>query len=306
MEGFYSNNNPIQKITASTNNASSIDPKKDHQFISSRARFPLTNLSLGSYTASDFQEMDPRLIRYSHAVAASGILQSTGDMFQSPAIDTSKFHPMLLHQYHSNFSSLSPLSAVEKLDTPSSGSPPVFTTPVKVEEDVLVMDGILVGSQPGGRTRSASDSGSSSSGNSLYKTEICRSWEDSGSCRYGSKCQFAHGKEELRPSRYSNKNKSEGGWQICKSFTAGTCTYSKCRFVHQIPAPPMATETVSSTKPEQEIRSILIPDWSPEDDGIVVTEGSPARRDVDAHIHEVLYGPRRGRRLPVFAEICPD
>jgi hypothetical protein len=24
---------------------------------------------------------------------------------------------------------------------------------------------------------------------SLYKTELCRSWEESGACRYGHKCQ---------------------------------------------------------------------------------------------------------------------
>lgn len=32
----------------------------------------------------------------------------------------------------------------------------------------------------------------------LYKTELCRSWEEKGSCRYGTKCQFAHGEDELR------------------------------------------------------------------------------------------------------------
>lgn len=32
----------------------------------------------------------------------------------------------------------------------------------------------------------------------LYKTELCRSWEEKGSCRYGPKCQFAHGEDELR------------------------------------------------------------------------------------------------------------
>jgi hypothetical protein len=32
----------------------------------------------------------------------------------------------------------------------------------------------------------------------LYKTELCRSWEEKGSCRYATKCQFAHGEEELR------------------------------------------------------------------------------------------------------------
>eukprot|EP00475_Leptophrys_vorax_P011258 TRINITY_DN1777_c0_g1_i1.p1 TRINITY_DN1777_c0_g1~~TRINITY_DN1777_c0_g1_i1.p1 ORF type:complete len:582 (-),score=144.25 TRINITY_DN1777_c0_g1_i1:73-1818(-) len=34
----------------------------------------------------------------------------------------------------------------------------------------------------------------------LYKTELCRSFSKDGVCRYGNKCQFAHGIEELRPS----------------------------------------------------------------------------------------------------------
>lgn len=33
----------------------------------------------------------------------------------------------------------------------------------------------------------------------LYKTEPCRGWEAAGSCRYGVRCQFAHGVHELRP-----------------------------------------------------------------------------------------------------------
>jgi tristetraprolin len=32
----------------------------------------------------------------------------------------------------------------------------------------------------------------------LYKTELCRSWEEKGTCRYAGKCQFAHGEDELR------------------------------------------------------------------------------------------------------------
>lgn len=34
----------------------------------------------------------------------------------------------------------------------------------------------------------------------LYKTELCRSFNRTGYCRYGLKCQFAHGIQELRPS----------------------------------------------------------------------------------------------------------
>lgn len=32
----------------------------------------------------------------------------------------------------------------------------------------------------------------------LYKTELCRSFEEKGECRYGDKCQFAHGDTEQR------------------------------------------------------------------------------------------------------------
>lgn len=32
----------------------------------------------------------------------------------------------------------------------------------------------------------------------LYKTELCRSWEEKGTCRYGPKCQFAHGEDEIK------------------------------------------------------------------------------------------------------------
>ncbi|GMH17937.1 hypothetical protein Nepgr_019778 [Nepenthes gracilis] len=88
---------------------------------------------------------------------------------------------------------------------------------VKIDEDVLVMDGILVGSVAGGgrlRQPATSDSGRSlslsySSGGSLYKSEICRFWEASGTCHFGLKCQFAHGKEELRLAHFANRNTAE-------------------------------------------------------------------------------------------------
>lgn len=66
---------------------------------------------------------------------------------------------------------------------------------------------------------------------SLYKTELCRSFEETGTCRYGMKCQFAHGKDELRPVLRHPKYKTE----ICRTFhSTGTCPYGKrCRFIHQ-------------------------------------------------------------------------
>ncbi|KAK1349825.1 C3H1-type domain-containing protein [Heracleum sosnowskyi] len=159
------------------------------------------------------------------------------------------------------------LSCLENLDSPivrynRSGSPRpkspiVFSTPVKVMEDVVVMDGVLVGPVSGGRDRSLSmsDSGGSSSsgGNGFYKTEICRQWEDFGSCRYGAKCQFAHGKEERRPTRFSNKSKLET--QICNLYTSGSCSYGfRCRFIHQQNNSPASGKdssfTVTSSTPQ--------------------------------------------------------
>lgn len=53
-----------------------------------------------------------------------------------------------------------------------------------------------------GSTNAGSQNGGGPSANNrklgLYKTELCRSWEEKGTCRYGTKCQFAHGEEELR------------------------------------------------------------------------------------------------------------
>jgi len=65
----------------------------------------------------------------------------------------------------------------------------------------------------------------------LYKTELCRSFQETGLCRYGHKCQFAHGQHELRPVLRHPKYKTE----ICKTFTnTGACTYgNRCRFIHQ-------------------------------------------------------------------------
>lgn len=53
---------------------------------------------------------------------------------------------------------------------------------------------------------------------------------ETGACRYGPKCQFAHGEHELRPVLRHPKYKTE----ICRNYEeTGTCPYgSRCRFVH--------------------------------------------------------------------------
>jgi len=91
----------------------------------------------------------------------------------------------------------------------------------------------------------------------LYKTELCKSWVESGLCRYGEKCQFAHGPTELRPVLRHPKYKTE----ICKTFhTYGTCPYGKrCRFVHTSPLennpPKKEVESESGKDKEKESES---------------------------------------------------
>jgi len=68
--------------------------------------------------------------------------------------------------------------------------------------------------------------------NEKYKMELCRTWNETGNCPYGKRCQYAHGVEELRcptaekPSAYKTVR--------CRNFwELGHCPYGKrCRFVH--------------------------------------------------------------------------
>ena len=62
-----------------------------------------------------------------------------------------------------------------------------------------------------------------------YKTELCRNFSTYGSCSYSSRCQFAHGYEELRCRTRHPKYKTE----LCRNFLAGHCKYgSRCQFLH--------------------------------------------------------------------------
>lgn len=55
-----------------------------------------------------------------------------------------------------------------------------------------------------------------------YKTELCRPFQESSFCRYGDKCQFAHGLSELRSLSRHPKYKTEP----CRTFhTTGFCPY---------------------------------------------------------------------------------
>lgn len=82
-----------------------------------------------------------------------------------------------------------------------------------------------------------------------YKTELCRPFEETGECKYGEKCQFAHGAHELRQLPRHPKYKTE----LCRTFhTTGFCPYGpRCHFIHKeepaskvVCAPPVSDQTV--------------------------------------------------------------
>lgn len=65
----------------------------------------------------------------------------------------------------------------------------------------------------------------------LYKTETCRNWERFKHCKYGEKCQFAHGEQELRKRDMGPNFKI----RPCKNYERdGVCPYGhRCHFIHR-------------------------------------------------------------------------
>ncbi|XP_073274136.1 uncharacterized protein [Primulina huaijiensis] len=261
----------------------------------------------------------------------------------------------ILDPYASD-SSDSPSPLMKYLCAPGLGatvpSSPVFVTPLKVEEDVLVMDGIPVPkSNKGGRARvrstltslslnstsSSQPFGVGSENSCSNKADICRNWEDSGICRLSSKCQSAHGKEDLRPPRFSGKNKLEIFKQYISSSGSSSSSHGKksCS-VQQIiasstaaaalslPTPPTMASSTSTLEIKPNYASIddsKVPNpalscsnWSPLDDGIEVVlplglserKKNPSKEDLEAQIQKILYGIGSTKRLPVFLNICTD
>ncbi|CAG9583227.1 unnamed protein product [Danaus chrysippus] len=78
--------------------------------------------------------------------------------------------------------------------------------------------------------RTTSDPAPPPPATSRYKTELCRPFEEAGVCKYGDKCQFAHGVRELRNLQRHPKYKTE----LCRTFhSVGFCPYGpRCHFVH--------------------------------------------------------------------------
>nr|GEU44730.1 mRNA decay activator protein ZFP36 [Tanacetum cinerariifolium] len=379
---------------------------------------PITKLpSPNSYYNQKGPVVDPYASPDGHTSGSENVsspflryIQSARTLF-SPPLSAGDYPALAEYKYHRSSGNRSSVgSSRMELPPRQSRSPVVFSnSPVKGEDDVLVMDGVLVKNQPvvrnrslssslkdfggssfsGGSSYSASSSlsgglssysGSSSSGGSSYsassslsggsssyigswssggssysassslsggsssyigswssggsssysgssssgglsssgsknfKTELCLSYlEKSGFCRYGTKCQFAHGNKELRQSPVTYKTVLQK--TPCKYRLSGTCAFgSKCRFLHYETS-PLESSSVPSISPfkldEPTISNVNIKsnNWTPLDDGIDIKTANgttQAEEEFEAYVNKVLYGPRRMKRLPVFNQICPE
>ena len=66
-----------------------------------------------------------------------------------------------------------------------------------------------------------------------YKTELCKYYEINGYCKYGDKCAYAHGKENLR-SKVTNSTAYRTK-KCVQFFENGYCPYgNRCQFAHQL------------------------------------------------------------------------
>lgn len=63
------------------------------------------------------------------------------------------------------------------------------------------------------------------------KTEMCRNWEMNGFCRWGTKCSYAHGEDELVKKTHLPRNFMT---RTCDTFHKdGFCSFGKrCQFMH--------------------------------------------------------------------------
>eukprot|EP00210_Caulerpa_lentillifera_P003599 g3434.t1 len=174
-------------------------------------------------------------------------------LLQQNSIRFTKLHPSCKNlDIYGSISPLSYINVLGNLEKQESSISPSSKRTISGEYDVEELDlqeaGYLYSSQiryarlnGGGGTPSTdtdsdkwpvrTSSSMSSKEKTLYKTELCRSWEETGKCSYGGKCQYAHGKEELRAVMRHPKFKTE----VCCTFVMiGTCPYGRrCRFIHK-------------------------------------------------------------------------
>ncbi|CDS09665.1 hypothetical protein LRAMOSA02342 [Lichtheimia ramosa] len=144
----------------------------------------------------------------------------------------------------------------------------------------------------------------------LYKTEMCRNWNEIGHCRYGKKCRFAHGEHELRVIQRHARYKTE----ICRTYhRTGTCLYGvRCTFIHDEQRPlggdrSLIHATSSNSSNASDIESSSS-SYTSSSNATSSVERLESMFDHDAAFYYDTMGtfplPKKERRLAAFSSIC--
>ncbi|KAI6186230.1 Tristetraprolin [Aphelenchoides besseyi] len=156
---------------------------------------------------------------------AFGVLQPTlSNDSEWPALNTAPTRPelppvMKIPAYNTEHRAIAQTNSLGRI-TPNNPLACRRSTPIVNNSQQL-----LVSNSP-----QPSGANSAPKNPKLYKTELCRSWMDSGRCNYGDRCQYAHGEGEKRPIPRHPKYKTEA----CQSYhQSGYCPYGpRCHFIH--------------------------------------------------------------------------
>merc|ERR1712055_553557 len=89
---------------------------------------------------------------------------------------------------------------------------------------------------------------------SRYKTEMCRPFQENGTCKYGDKCQFAHGMNEVRNVNRHPKYKTD----LCRTYhSVGFCPYGpRCHFIHALEEMQKSPERLPEKKATGPIKQL--------------------------------------------------
>ena len=116
-----------------------------------------------------------------------------------------------------------------------------------------------------------------------YKTELCKFFEINGQCKFGSRCAYAHGKEELR-SKVA-KTSAYRSRKCYQFFEKGYCPYgNRCQFAHAL---------------KSNIEN------NPYEKDMCFTKTLKTLSKME-NIENIKSFPEKKRRLPIFESIVPS
>jgi len=126
-----------------------------------------------------------------------------------------------------------------------------------------------------------------------YKTELCKNWELRGTCKFGDKCCFAHGRNELKGKMVTHtKYKTKP----CKQYyQTGYCPYGqRCQYLHREALQPNILFNPNEKCP-------MDPSHAYE-----ILHELNRLSGIDCGLESVLDKLPKRNRLAVFEKVCVD